>query len=559
MTWAKKPDDYCYEINPNNADNIVAPEADKPVEGAASFAVKEPLHTLLYVDAGRWGGHSGENAKDYAPKDRNFVVICGNVVALCEFVMAYTGVATELHAVPYGTTDYDEEDEESDVEVHRINSLLHHLNKQTWEDEPTWPDHYSLGRVKVIQMARYRGPHPRPETRLVEVFLPDLHIPIIKPTEEQIEEILALQADPIQAHHPLVKALGKWPLWYNKEDEKSAKKWFERYDDADIFREAAEDLLTFLGLCSEWKQEQEADMAESEKPALRLVQVGDMLELWVGLLCCLEKDPEQKILLRSDGEDFINDCVGMARGTINPQSFYVDGEATGLATHGLNGTNSDALVTLDEFPDAVFCHGNHDNYLLEYSGGLKKRVPCYETIPDDGGRLRAEHGHAVTHGFFDVYNRDGANGYWDPGEYDISLDEMADIPSSPALILASPALAIAKAIFGDGKDIWYVYDECGGHGMTQFTFVKPIIRSGQALLDASGLLGGWKTFRNWGHCLAVYRWIRSGQKLAIFVQAHTHEAMIEEFTIEECTETEDEPTEEDWMEKWPYGDPGEPG
>lgn len=545
------PDPYLYDPRTLFPSGEPDPSSGGPAQVAPTGAIEGSEGEILYVDAGKW---AGDGVNDFTSRHRDFVVVCGDTVALCSFGQeGEAGTPLPVMAENVG---------EVDEEAGRINNLLATLNGT--------PASFETGRVVVTHMHQYQGPHPRDATDLVEVFLPDTHIPVISeiPAAVTVKTIPRLDADDrtIGILSDRINVAGPWALlpdgrsagrlWYEPTQIEidtaeaygldydvetssvyrecadgvwrwvlfpSAMAWFGNYIFCSIFRDAAPDLILFLGRLNEWYDANDGN--------LQLVQLGDLLELWFGLHCALETTRDRtgntqvEAMIPRLGtpstEGFLKDWCGRAL-MLAPESEpepadELSGTKEGSSSdaeskyvrRSHNGDAATALRLLRDFPNIALVKGNHDNYLCmkeRPSEMIGAQTEPYRSSVK-GGALFAEHGNAVSHGYFDEYNCDGSIGYWD-----------------------------LTSVSGNG-DPW-TFAQCGrwiangtldtGHKVANAAFLHPKLTN---FGNAATFLGGaWANFRKWGRSLAVYRWKQQGN-LAIFVQGHSHEPVLNEMTI----------------------------
>ncbi len=337
---------------------------------------------FLYMDCGLWAG-SGVNHDPY----RNFGVICGNWAAVCDFKEHDTcPLDTQLAA----------------ADAAGLKALLETIRG-------------SDKRLELIKTMRYRGENERTTTR-IEVFLPDLHIPLIN--KEHFNEQLRVVVDGKTHYRSDGPAMGRWnyhslhgndgAYFLNANTRvlfDEAEDWHRRYLKADIHEDASADLLIFLGRLREF-----ADLFGYE---VHLIQAGDMIDLWMGFDCFFEGTPENfpAVVLNSSGDEFVDHWVGRA-----------------LAQGGDRQTVFEQLASWPA-DRRHFLYGNHDNYLARRAGGLPKRKTNYWY-----DHLFAEHGHAG-----DSFNRDGERAWFLEGHWITNK------------VFESPGIRDAESYFNDPR------------------------------------------------------------------------------------------------------------
>ena len=159
-------------------------------------------------------------------------------------------------------------------------------------------------------------------------------------------------------------------------DADSVKEWFERYHGikekqkgADIFEDAGDDLLLWLGLLKEYQKR------EGGKLPVRLAQLGDLFDFWIGLKCPFDLVKGARSFPReARAAEFVK--YWMEQSLENPAIKYL---------WHFDKESPEAKGDLK----TVFLYGNHDSYmgsLLPVTERLKAR------FEDDPG-LVAQHGH----------------------------------------------------------------------------------------------------------------------------------------------------------------------
>ncbi len=303
---------------------------------------------FLYLDCGRWGG----NGERY-PRQRNFGVVWGRWALLCDFVTDGTSFPSKLKA-----------------DAAPVNALLQVLT------EP------GESAVRILK-SEWLPPSPlapEPSWDHIYVFLPDLHLPLVA----RLPDPQASEDEPhgvTSRYRSDGAPLGRfrYPHHDNEQLSPEQEQWFRSYLASDIFQGAAHDLVEFLEKLSRYQGD----------ARLKLVQVGDMYDLWIGLDRYFDVQADEAVLL-SDRPDALG---------ISAQRFidyWV--ERTNHVRR-----NARAIRRLHEFGDGRhltdWLYGNHDCYLGAHTpAGLPQRK---KFLLERG--LFAEHGHRG-----DASNRDGA-------------------------------------------------------------------------------------------------------------------------------------------------------
>ena len=335
----------------------VADRAGPPMPAAGAWAAPGGSSTLspaersfIYLDVGRWGG------SQFYSTNRDFGIVCGRTAVLC----AFKSDAGSASPVP---NTY------SRPEVDHINALLTHLGTG------------SLGAVKVrrYDTARTLLPNNADVTPdRIFVILGDMHLPVITSLNDTFGPRMGRQPGNTGSSGDMVI--------------NDAIDWYQNYNGADgsgnhsrqggdIFEQAGPDLSEFVRLLG----------AFTAFP-LHLMQLGDMIDLWIGLERFFVAHPSKVVLDTSktdpDAVSWINHWTDRTL-TGTTQSQHVQNF---LAFN--NGSKS-------------WLYGNHDNYLgafqptqlVQMSGNLQRS----ENFDDRQTRLFASHGHR-----WDSSNKDGA-------------------------------------------------------------------------------------------------------------------------------------------------------
>ena len=330
--------------------------------------LSDPHHTLrlrrpafVFLDCGRWGGSPARTAQ------RNFGLVCGSSVALCNFVPQGGSLAS---------VDPDPD--------HPLNQVIRSL---------TVRGHSSVQVIKHV-----RAPsRVRPDSNTIYIFLGDLHLPIYRgfPT-----------ALPGGGRAPDGPAMGRGGYTASNTDGEgrvlqqthmdrnptgllgeAAMGWFRNNHENDIFHRADSDLLQFAALLS----------GCSLQSRMHLVQLGDMYDFWIGLDRYFDGSTEHRMILRSGARGFVNFWTARTNALFAPLIQVLTGGPIARKT---------------------WLYGNHDNYFAEHTPpGVPQRV---RQIRGPGLGIFAEHGHRG-----DSSNRDGATSGHDVtqrvfrGDYDV--------------------------------------------------------------------------------------------------------------------------------------------
>lgn len=177
-------------------------------------------------------------------------------------------------------------------------------------------------------------------------------------------------------------------VWLNEAGRWDSDHWLKYYLDADDFHDAGSDLHKFVGLLELYNK--------SSAVKVELVQTGDMVDMWVGMLCHWQQ---------GTGIGMQPDTLWRAPTTEEFTKYW-----TAVSTALNSNRNIRAISAMHNYSGAkVFLYGNHDNYYgssalqgFSYRGALARATSHY--VP---GNLFAEHGHRP-----DFFNRDGAMIGW---------------------------------------------------------------------------------------------------------------------------------------------------
>ncbi|HRI63201.1 MAG TPA: hypothetical protein PK156_03160 [Polyangium sp.] len=394
-------------------------------------------HSFVYLDVGAWigskdGKWGGTDTGDGRYLKRDLGVVCGSFVALLSFSCAYHDGDCEA----WKTAD------KSAEPLASFARLLELLSKRVETD--------GLQRavVRDFMIAASTTPH-LDEDPVMYVVLGDMHVPVVDTLEQAkswpfefekrartkdrkpiwqgsgrvprfgridvraLESIIAPSVAPKGDGGPVLREfaglykartvsdvgpiLGRGMSVSHDDDglledtmsEADAERWWAYYHDgieggkpADIFENAGDDLVEFA-----LRLEAYARVAREEKRIrARLVQVGDMLDFWVGFNCHYETSPAPDLPVSTTrwGDEFVRHWAYNALGKTK-QGRQVARAMHRFSEGGLN---------------PVYLYGNHDNYLgrvqnVKYqrdeSGRIEKLAPRTSVFQAKG--VFIEHGH----------------------------------------------------------------------------------------------------------------------------------------------------------------------
>jgi hypothetical protein len=298
-----------------------------------TLAVAHP--TIALLDCGRWGDR---------PRQRNFGLVWGRYVALCEFRSTPGPIPViDRNAKP-------------------LNDLVASLCQKGC----------SISKIKSVC-----SPAPmEPDWNPIYVILGDLHLPIVNKLSTMVKQESRGEVNGRAASGHTVadpeSRMGRHEFFPEKIE--SVSTWYDRYFAGDIFGDAGADLALFAGL-----------LGVSPPPLrdrIHFVQAGDMYDLWIGLDRFFSGNSDNLVVLE-DAQDvqatkFVDHWIA--------ETAKVNGPA-------INALNSMAVH------QRTWLWGNHDNYLAEYT---PPRVPSRRREVRRGG-IFIEHGHRC-----DTSNMDGA-------------------------------------------------------------------------------------------------------------------------------------------------------
>lgn len=367
------PKQINYEVFDRAGPPMPASGAWSATGGPSTLSPAE--RSFIYLDVGRWGG------SQYYPSSRDFGLVCGRTAVLCAF-----------------KTDKKDADAKNPLEnkynrpeVDHLNALIAHLGTG------------ALGMVTVRRSDTARTLLPNnadvnPDR--IFVIVGDMHLPVItsindthgprwgrqpgSDDHDSPEQTIYTGDGPpvvIPAHTSNGGMVEQDAIdWYCAMEGTNAS-GAKIKKGADIFEQAGPDLTEFARLLGTF----------SAFP-LHLLQLGDMVDLWIGLERFFVEHPSKVVLDTSKTNP-------------DPQSWI-----NHWTDRTLNGTSqSEHIKRFLGFTNGRknWLYGNHDNYLGAYnpaglklaSGGLERQ----ETFDERQTRLFASHGHK-----WDSSNRDGA-------------------------------------------------------------------------------------------------------------------------------------------------------
>jgi hypothetical protein len=311
---------------------------------------------FTYLDCGRWGG-DGERAQ------RNFGVVWGRWALLCDFVPS--GGA----AVPVTR--------EGDTPLDAVIGILTGAQSS----------------VRIAQKHWSSSP-VEPSWERVYVFVPDLHLPIVRGYPNYQDYIGGPDGHMWREYNADGPTMGRYDYVgegcrrsdgtnpFTGKLGNNAVQWFSQYLAGDIFRNADPDLVQFLQSLKKYRHD----------IPMHFIQLGDMYDLWIGLDRYFDGDGAGLVVLSKE------------KGS--------DAEARKFVNYWVEQTNANFPELMDAFgglkgeriTHTSWLYGNHDNYLSECTpAGAPERI---QYIRHNG--LFVEHGHRG-----DSFNADGARmGYW---------------------------------------------------------------------------------------------------------------------------------------------------
>ncbi|MBI4954460.1 MAG: hypothetical protein HY908_20715 [Myxococcales bacterium] len=387
-----------------SVDPATLPPANAPAATSGSGRLEPPLHNFVYLDCGLWAG-SGDTDNGgplYVPQ-RNFGLVHGRWVLLCEYLGPGVPETERPDDPDRGHfDDYFRRDRHAEG-MRALSELL-----ETLRDGPH--------RARVIARAYCHTVLPaaqEPNRDKIYVFLPDLHMPVVTAktgyatgpvaTGEALGRIQTYPS-PEDDHPYLLPALataiapGLAPAIVPDlaPVQVTLEAWYRKYRAADIFQTAHEDLHRFA-------RRLHAYAGRPGARRLHLVQLGDMIDLWVGL---------RRMFVPSDARGLFPTILDPATAAALTTWRFVKAwtdcalDAAGPARTRALRRAVEALVALPG--DQTWLYGNHDCYFGLGLPSDNRLLPRRKRVLDREPGIFAEHGHRT-----DPSNRDGApNGHF---------------------------------------------------------------------------------------------------------------------------------------------------
>jgi UDP-2,3-diacylglucosamine pyrophosphatase LpxH len=255
----------------------------------------------------------------------------------------------------------------------------------------------------VRKYAHVPGPHPPPSDMLY-VILPDLHLP-------GVHSDLPCCAKGMPTYYEIMKDLGLLQSFvldkvHITEDPSTRARpaTFLQKKDADIFGNAGEALIAFLLPL----------VAEAETGKFKVVQVGDMFELWQGMDewgTYFEKNESGTLVFDNSVERF---SVKVSDGPKSRVYQVFEQRSVDALKHRLQGILLQHWSIFHQFDQLakyckfIYLYGNHDVYLVdklrsknnEWRSMVGNLYPCKTHLFES--HLAFEHGHRM-----DEFNQDG--------------------------------------------------------------------------------------------------------------------------------------------------------
>lgn len=333
--------------------------------GADSLAtVRARAQEFVYLDCGRWGGPMSVGG----PGQRCFGVVWGPWAALCEF-HRNDSYATDQHLIIDQSTG-------RPVVGSPINELLVQLRGSGGA---------SVKLVKALWSSTPNSGNQQwtPDWNTIYVVLPDLHLPVSiltgSATGSDGKAMGRLEySDPYDATipPPPYETIGR-SVHVTPDDEgmvtdpmgaghmlgDTARQWFARYRAGDIFgvpgSAAAADMVEFARRLS----------AAAHRSRIHFVQVGDMYDLWIGLIAFFDERSTDTVSLGDRNGiragNFIDLWCARTNDLFDKTVLPGAGAPLGMIS---------SLVNLP-VKEKSWLWGNHDNYLAVHTpAGLPQRI-----------------------------------------------------------------------------------------------------------------------------------------------------------------------------------------
>jgi len=376
------------------------PKPTCPTDTKGSTLGLKEVAQFLYMDVGRWGGDGPglQNTDTTWARQRDFGLVCGSAAILCAYNQP--GVSA------FGPVGLDKVDKKV-LENPDVRNMLQILDKLSESGQ--------LGPVNVMKalVCPYKL-YDEPNSLEILVFLGDIHAPVMDFSErtylehpqakawarprgridinipkvlEVVAAITAFIPAPGTTVGPLASALEYFLLtervtsWDANEKipGTEAMEWFELYHGrggakgADIFQNAGGDLAEFIRKLLEYRR-------ESGSIPVRLIQLGDLYDFWIGL---------------KRGFDTIDPEVMYNR---SAAQHFVDFWRNETIHYNRAGGPIDMLLNSTQELNPVFVYGNHDNYRATSLWSPTKDPDHFSATG-----IWAEHGHQD-----DEFNRDSS-------------------------------------------------------------------------------------------------------------------------------------------------------
>lgn len=376
----------------------------QPLEGApgpvATVRVREPVFVLM--DCGRWGGPMSVGG----PAQRYFGLVWGPWAALCEYCPD-NSCANDRNLITDGGTG-------KPVPGHALNELLVQLR--------------GTGGASIRLVKAEWSPAPNVNDKnwatdwsTIYVVLPDLHLPVsVRATGDPATDGARMgrfeYTDPYSVPNPhgpssmshfTVSPDGNGmvtnPLTGAFELGTSGQTWFKRYRDGDIFglptSPACRDLVDFCRRLS----------AAPHRSRIHFVQVGDMYDLWIGLIAFFDEQPSDRMVLGDRDGVRAGDFVDFWCNRTN-QIFDATPVPDPAAPGGTRPLGMISAMNGVAVREKSFLWGNHDNYLAAHTpGGIPQRIRAirrngvyieHGQRPDPSNRDGTLSGHSTTNQVF---------------------------------------------------------------------------------------------------------------------------------------------------------------
>ncbi len=369
------------------------------VEGAQWVTVRARDPVFVLMDCGRWGGRMTVGG----PSQRYFGVVWGPWAALCEYCPDSSYANDQNLIADPGTG--------KPVPNHPINELLLQLRagggasirlvKAEWSPAPNTND-----------------TNWKTDWSTIYVVLPDLHLPVsVRPPGPGVDgarmgrfgycdayTVFNPKAKiPLTQVTPGADGMVTNPLTGSVELGESGQTWFKRYRDGDIFglpdSTACRDLVDFCRRLS----------GAPHRSRVHFVQVGDMYDLWIGLIAFFDDLKTDRIVLGDRDGVRAGDFIDFWCDRTN-QIFDATPVADPTAPGGTRPLGMISAMTGLAVREKSFLWGNHDNYLAAHTpAGIPQRIREirkggvyieHGQRPDPDNRDGNISGHSKTNGVF---------------------------------------------------------------------------------------------------------------------------------------------------------------